>query len=290
MGFSLTTLLARPSARPPASPKTHTPLPRLQERGHRFYSPEVGKWVNRDPIGEMGGENAYLAFYNDPVGQIDPDGRCPVFVTPTDQGGEREVQSIRDIAVELVRGSPGGFKERIDWVISNPAATIEEALADTSPVLVCDFKFVLRITVPSDDPIRSGQEYFYVPHVRGNDGLAVGNGPFDATKMHEMGHAYAYWVHVRPCAERIHARWGSRALSDQEQRQVQDEYEACQTDPYWLVSGRYANEWERNYYDVTASGQFRRTFPSDPSRIGRVTQRVNYGGFRYNATDIWVAQ
>jgi hypothetical protein len=55
MGFSLTTSLARPSVRPLASPKTHTPLSRLQERGHRFYSTELSRWISRDPIGEMGG-------------------------------------------------------------------------------------------------------------------------------------------------------------------------------------------------------------------------------------------
>ncbi|MEI6150062.1 MAG: RHS repeat-associated core domain-containing protein, partial [bacterium] len=35
-----------------ASPKTHTPLPQLQERGHRFYSTQLSRWVSRDPIGE----------------------------------------------------------------------------------------------------------------------------------------------------------------------------------------------------------------------------------------------
>jgi len=257
--------------------------------GYRYYSPELGRWLSRDPIGEAGGENAYLAFYNDPVGLIDPDGLSPVFVT-TERGQEREVQSIRDIAIKRETGLGGLFEDRIQWVIANPPSSIEEALADTSPLVVCDFKFSLQITVRSGSAIRSGQTYFYVPHVRGNDGRATGNGPFDAAKAHEMGHAHAYWVDVRPCAERIHARWGGRALSEQEQRQVEREYEACKTDQYWLDSGRYANEWERNYYDVTARGQFRRTFPSDPRRIGQVTQPVNYGGNSYNATDLWVAR
>ena len=34
-------------------PKTHTPVSRLQGRGHRYYSPSLGRWLNRDPIGEL---------------------------------------------------------------------------------------------------------------------------------------------------------------------------------------------------------------------------------------------
>ena len=43
-----------PLARSLATPKTHTPGSRLQERGHRFYNPGLGRWVSRDPIGELG--------------------------------------------------------------------------------------------------------------------------------------------------------------------------------------------------------------------------------------------
>lgn len=36
------------------APKTHTPLPQLEKRGHRYYNPGLGRWVSRDPVGEMG--------------------------------------------------------------------------------------------------------------------------------------------------------------------------------------------------------------------------------------------
>jgi len=55
MGYFLTT---EPENAVPsnscASPKTHTPDPRVSERGQRFYSPELARWVNRDPIEERG--------------------------------------------------------------------------------------------------------------------------------------------------------------------------------------------------------------------------------------------
>ena len=45
----------------------------------RFYSPGLGRWLNRDPIEEEGGENLYGFCDNDPSGAIDPIGlECTV--------------------------------------------------------------------------------------------------------------------------------------------------------------------------------------------------------------------
>jgi RHS repeat-associated protein len=40
--------------------------------GYRFYSPGIGRWMNRDPIGEAGGINLYGFVQNDPGNLIDP--------------------------------------------------------------------------------------------------------------------------------------------------------------------------------------------------------------------------
>ncbi|MBI5189045.1 MAG: RHS repeat-associated core domain-containing protein [Nitrospirae bacterium] len=42
--------------------------------GYRFYSPSLGRWINRDPMGEDGGLNLYVYLYNGPVGRYDPMG------------------------------------------------------------------------------------------------------------------------------------------------------------------------------------------------------------------------
>lgn len=39
--------------------------------GYRFYNPNTGRWLNRDPLGEAGGLNLYRACNNDLVGGID---------------------------------------------------------------------------------------------------------------------------------------------------------------------------------------------------------------------------
>ena len=38
--------------KPLAIPKTHTPFPQVQKRGRRSYSPTLGRWLSRDPIGD----------------------------------------------------------------------------------------------------------------------------------------------------------------------------------------------------------------------------------------------
>ncbi|MBD3297743.1 MAG: hypothetical protein GF341_03730 [candidate division Zixibacteria bacterium] len=44
--------------------------------GYRHYSPRLGRWITRDPIGEEGGKNLYEYVRNTPSGAHDPKGRC----------------------------------------------------------------------------------------------------------------------------------------------------------------------------------------------------------------------
>ena len=71
MGYFLTTLPARPPPQPLASPKTHVPGSPVKERGHRFYSPGLGRWVSRDPLGERGGKNLHCFVINEAIGNYD---------------------------------------------------------------------------------------------------------------------------------------------------------------------------------------------------------------------------
>jgi RHS repeat-associated protein len=48
--------------------------------GYRSYSPELGRWVNRDPIGERGGINLYGMVGNDAVNVVDKLGRDAVHI------------------------------------------------------------------------------------------------------------------------------------------------------------------------------------------------------------------
>ena len=43
------------------------------------YSPSIGRWLNRDPIGEDGGVNLYAYVFNSPTNRSDASGLCPLF-------------------------------------------------------------------------------------------------------------------------------------------------------------------------------------------------------------------
>jgi RHS repeat-associated protein len=43
--------------------------------GYRYYEPGFGRWINRDPIGEVGGSNLYEFAVNRPVDAIDSHGK-----------------------------------------------------------------------------------------------------------------------------------------------------------------------------------------------------------------------
>jgi len=45
--------------------------------GYRFYNPELGRWINRDPIEEVGGGNLYGFVHNGPGNYVDFLGKDP---------------------------------------------------------------------------------------------------------------------------------------------------------------------------------------------------------------------
>ena len=50
-------------------PTPHAPAP-IHHYGLRYYTPELGRWINRDPIEELGGDNLYLFVLNDPLDSL----------------------------------------------------------------------------------------------------------------------------------------------------------------------------------------------------------------------------
>jgi len=48
----------------------------LQLLSHRYYDPEEGRFLTRDPIGYLGGMDLYSYVHNNPINMIDPGGFC----------------------------------------------------------------------------------------------------------------------------------------------------------------------------------------------------------------------
>ena len=59
-----------------------------------FYDPGTQRWINRDPIGELGGLNLYGFVLNSPINSVDPFGWAIVFVPPGWQGPPKPGDTI----------------------------------------------------------------------------------------------------------------------------------------------------------------------------------------------------
>lgn len=57
-----------------SSSKYADPITGFAYYGYRFYNPNTGRWLNRDPIEEEGGVNLYGMVGNSPVNSVDPTG------------------------------------------------------------------------------------------------------------------------------------------------------------------------------------------------------------------------
>jgi hypothetical protein len=75
----------------------------VQERGLRYYSPTLGRWVNRDPIGEEGALGLYTFCNNHALDAIDLVGTLfkeieapgePIYENLTDEGEYRANESL----------------------------------------------------------------------------------------------------------------------------------------------------------------------------------------------------
>ena len=65
--------------------------------GYRYYNPQTGRWLNRDPIGELGGVNLYVYSRNSPIDTIDLLGLEPL----TDEIMGEILEDIDKITAEV---------------------------------------------------------------------------------------------------------------------------------------------------------------------------------------------
>jgi RHS repeat-associated protein len=79
----------------------------MYQMGYRWYSPVLGRWVSRDPIGLEGGVNVYGAFDNNPITRTDPWGK-EVYVFTNDGRIER-ANSSRDLLHLLLNTKDGSI-------------------------------------------------------------------------------------------------------------------------------------------------------------------------------------
>ena len=95
--------------------------------GYRFYSPYLGRWLTRDPIGEEGGVNLYNFALNSPTGVIDPYG-LDVYIV------QRPLEFLKDDRVEQLRAKVKKNKNKL-WFRTILAAK-NYSLQDIENILI----------------------------------------------------------------------------------------------------------------------------------------------------------
>jgi len=81
-------------------PGRSVPATRLQVSGLRFYIPELGRWINRDPAAELGGLNQFASSGNDPVRHVDSLGLWKK-VGGTIYEAERDEEGLEELAFQV---------------------------------------------------------------------------------------------------------------------------------------------------------------------------------------------
>ena len=96
--------------------------------GYRYYSPELGRWMTRDPLQESGGVNVYGFVGNDPVNQVDALGSEPV-------SADAQANLITQTGLELASSAASASDESVlpDVNTLRQLATIDPPSTYISP-------------------------------------------------------------------------------------------------------------------------------------------------------------
>jgi RHS repeat-associated protein len=103
--------------------------------GYRYYSPVLGRWLNRDPIGEDGGINLYGFVKNGPVNSVDLLGLQDYWIGGAADKfsfmGAKPTHIVRDLLMKVYGNKfPGkdlyyGYEE-LDEILSKITKTVED--------------------------------------------------------------------------------------------------------------------------------------------------------------------
>jgi len=189
--------------------KTHTPDRQLHISGLRYYNPEIGRWVSRDPIGERGGWNVYGFVRNGPVRSIDNLGlRLVDFYTTDSTGGYDAGQRVLweqldDVAIVEV--------DNLGYLgVFGPVGGSEgviEVIRTARDGYICQINFFINIQIrrnlTANASIPAGSKVGWVDHTP-----TMGRGypiaepdpsvvPRELIVAHEKGHAAAFFLFTK---------------------------------------------------------------------------------------------
>ena len=145
--------------------------------GERLYSPELRRWLSRDPIEEDGGVNLYAMCGNDAVNNADQLGMKGVYLI----SGGKEVRGLGDIEEEMTISIQGG-------------KFVMEALKVKKNLTICEIKIPIKILYnPFLNFGRSAYAGYYKHDLKQRGGGEIVNPPsLEVFLAHERGHARGF--------------------------------------------------------------------------------------------------
>ncbi|MGI8603705.1 MAG: RHS repeat-associated core domain-containing protein [Verrucomicrobiales bacterium] len=97
--------------------------------GYRYYDPNTGRWLSRDPLGEAGGFNLYAYCHNDPVNRVDPLGLATILSI---DNGPFFFTGLPHSGSESLGSQFAAFGDNVSWVDSM------SIIGMSSPILILE--------------------------------------------------------------------------------------------------------------------------------------------------------
>jgi RHS repeat-associated protein len=203
----------------------------------RYYNPLLGRWVNRDPIEEEGGENLYGFVLNNPINAIDRLGLWSAIVwTPNPRNPKLDqltyVNPFNDRKVQVK-----GFVSQPKWIIEMGVAR-SEGNSNCYDVVVDKCEASGMYTIASDlDPIEKAK-----------------------VLVHENQHMLIWDFYWSLAGDKIESLESIKKVSYEKARcyaRVADHWKHF----YYISAEEANNEWDRIEYDA-----LRRSLVNDVQR------------------------
>ena len=87
----------------------------LYNYGYRYYSPQLGRWVNRDQVYEQGGINLFVALENNALNYTDARGLYTLYIVPASR--QTAITGVFNMLSDPISGVPHIIAELNSWLM-----------------------------------------------------------------------------------------------------------------------------------------------------------------------------